>query len=35
MVWHDGHLWVSYYSTHEGNKSAIYLAKVKVGGAAK
>lgn len=35
MVWHGGHLWVSYYSTHEGNKSAIYLAKVKVGGTAK
>jgi hypothetical protein len=30
MVWHDGVLWVSYYSSHEG-KSAIYLAKVKVG----
>lgn len=29
MVWHDGVLWVSYYSSHEG-KSAIYLAKVKV-----
>ncbi len=28
MVWHDGVLWVSYYSSHEG-KSAIYLAKVK------
>lgn len=30
LVWHDGLLWVSYYSSHEG-KSAIYLAKVKVG----
>ncbi len=29
LVWHDGLLWVSYYSTHEG-KSAIYLAQVKV-----
>jgi hypothetical protein len=29
MVWHDGLLWVSYYSSHEG-KSAIYLAKLKV-----
>ncbi|HUR54320.1 MAG TPA: sialidase family protein [Gemmataceae bacterium] len=29
LVWHDGVLWVSYYSTHEG-MSAIYLAKVKV-----
>jgi hypothetical protein len=30
MVWHDKLLWVSYYSSHEG-KSAIYIAKVKVG----
>jgi hypothetical protein len=29
LVWHDGLLWVSYYSSHEG-KSAIYLARVKV-----
>jgi endonuclease/exonuclease/phosphatase family metal-dependent hydrolase len=29
MVWHDGLLWVSYYSSHEG-KSAIYLARVKL-----
>ncbi len=29
MAWHDGLLWVSYYSSHEG-KSAIYLARVKV-----
>ncbi len=29
LVWHDGLLWISYYSSHEG-KSAIYLAKVKV-----
>lgn len=28
MVWHDGLLWVSYYSSHEG-KSSIYLAKVQ------
>jgi len=28
MVWHDGLLWLSYYSSHEG-KSAIYLAKVR------
>lgn len=27
MVWHDGLLWVSYYSSHEG-KTSIYLAKV-------
>ncbi len=27
LVWHDGHLWVSYYSSHEG-KTAIYLARV-------
>lgn len=29
MVWHDGMLWVSYYSSHEG-KASIYLAKVKL-----
>jgi hypothetical protein len=29
LVWHDGLLWMSYYSSHEG-KAAIYLAKVKV-----
>jgi hypothetical protein len=29
LVWHDGRLWVSYYSSHEG-KTSIYLAKVKV-----
>ncbi len=29
MVWHDGVLWVSYYSSHEG-KSAIYVARVKL-----
>lgn len=29
LVFHDGLLWVSYYSTHEG-KTSIYLAKVKL-----
>lgn len=29
LVWHDGLLWVSYYSSHEG-KTNIYLAKVKL-----
>ena len=29
MVWHEGLLWISYYSSHEG-KTSIYLAKVKV-----
>ncbi len=29
LIWHDGLLWVSYYSSHEG-KTAIYLAKVKL-----
>ena len=29
LVMHDGLLWVSYYSSHEG-KSAIYLAKVRL-----
>jgi hypothetical protein len=27
--WHEGLLWVSYYSSHEG-KTAIYLAKVRL-----
>jgi len=29
LVFHDGLLWVSYYSSHE-EKTAIYLAKVKI-----
>lgn len=29
LVWHDGHLHVSYYSSHEG-KSSIYYAKVSL-----
>jgi hypothetical protein len=29
MVWHEGVLYVSYYSSHEG-KTSIYLAKVKL-----
>lgn len=29
MVWHQGLLWLSYYSSHEG-KTSIYLAKVQV-----
>ena len=29
LVFHDGLLWVSYYSSHEG-KTSIYLAKVKL-----
>lgn len=29
MVWHDGLLWASYYSSHEG-KSSIYLAKIRL-----
>jgi hypothetical protein len=29
LVWHDGQLWVSYYSSHEG-KANIYLANVKI-----
>ncbi len=27
LVWHEGVLWVSYYSSHEG-KTAIYLARI-------
>jgi hypothetical protein len=29
MVFHDGLLWISYYSSHEG-KTSIYLAKVRL-----
>lgn len=29
LVWHDGFLWMSYYSSHEG-KSSIYLAKLRI-----
>jgi hypothetical protein len=28
LVWYDGLLWISYYSSHEG-KAAIYLARVR------
>lgn len=34
MVWHDGLLWVSYYSAHEG-KTSIYFAKVRIPGVKK
>jgi len=30
LVWHDGLLWMSYYSSHEG-KTSIYLARIRVG----
>jgi hypothetical protein len=30
LYWHEGFLWVSYYSSHE-SKTSIYLAKVKIG----
>lgn len=29
MVFHDNLLWISYYSSHENGKAAIYLARVK------
>jgi hypothetical protein len=29
MAWHQGELWISYYSSHEG-KSNIYLARVRL-----
>lgn len=29
LTWHEGLLWISYYSSHEG-QACIYLAKVKV-----
>jgi hypothetical protein len=28
LAWHDGQLWISYYSSHE-DKTSIYLARVK------
>jgi hypothetical protein len=31
MVWHEGLLWLSYYSSHE-EKTSIYLAKVALPG---
>lgn len=30
LAWHEGQLWVSYYSSHEG-KTSIYVARVKIG----
>lgn len=29
LVWHDGLLWMSYYSSHEG-KTSIYLARIRL-----
>ena len=29
MVWHQGLLWLSYYSSHEG-KTSIYLARIRL-----
>ena len=29
LVWHEGELWVSYYSSHEGS-SRIYVARVRL-----
>ena len=29
MVWHDGLLWMAYYSSHEG-KACVYLAKIRL-----
>ena len=29
LAWHEGLLWVSYYSSHEG-KACVYLAKVRI-----
>jgi hypothetical protein len=29
LVWYDGELWISYYSSHEG-KSNVYLARVRL-----
>lgn len=30
FVWHDGLLWTLYYSSHEGGKTSIFLAKIKL-----
>ena len=30
MVWHDGLLWISYYSSHEGTGADIYLARIEM-----
>jgi hypothetical protein len=32
LLWQDNHLWVSYYSSHEG-KASIYIAKIRLPGA--
>lgn len=29
MIWHQGQLWISYYSSHEDRKACIYLARVQ------
>ncbi len=34
LAWHDGLLWISYYSSHE-EKTSIYLARVRLGTAQK
>jgi hypothetical protein len=34
LVWREGLLWVSYYSSHEG-KAAIYLARVELNGVSR
>ncbi len=34
LVWHDGLLWMSYYSSHEG-KTSIYLARIRLPGVAE
>jgi hypothetical protein len=31
LVWHEGLLWTSYYSTHEG-RTSIYLARIRLPG---
>lgn len=34
LVWHDGQLWMSYYSSHEG-RTSIYLARIQVASRAR
>jgi hypothetical protein len=29
LAWHEGRLWISYYSSHEG-RTSIYLARVNL-----
>ena len=28
MVWHKNELWMSYYSSHEAQKTSVFLARI-------